>query len=194
MSLRRALAAVAATAVTTATLLAAAAPARAWYSWYCPEASSTRLLTADNGEYKLWLYQPDAAEVHLCYAAGDVVAGEVVFRTGLSGSLLPTVTPVLSDPSCPELFSVQDPVQLVLQLAAQLSNPYSVCVGIGDGTAVRVTVGTPTVAFSPTVELWLDRYTTAGTTFCTALGSTLYEAACHLPVAGTSDWGPIRVL
>ena len=165
--LRRALAG----ATVAVALLASTAPADAASSATCVRESSTRLLTANNGEYKIWLQKvtsPYSADTyHLCWRTSSVSGGDLVIRTPFRGDPTPTVAYVVNDPSCPDFFTVQDPVQLVTELATQLNNPYGLCLGVGDGRAVRVSVGLPWIGW-PNVELWLDKYTTVTDTYCLA--------------------------
>ena len=171
--LRRVLTGASATAVLAGALVAGSAtPAAAAASSFCPQAGSTRLFTANNGQYKVWLYRTTtyygSDEYHLCYASSPQVAGDIVVGTGLRGSLVPTVTYSLTDPNCPDFFTVQDPIQLVTELSAG-NAPYNFCFGVGDNKAVRVQFGLPTVSAWPTLELWVDRWTTVGQTYCNAV-------------------------
>ena len=154
---RRGVAALLTTALCAAAgLVAGAAPASADDSTYCPESGSTRLLTANDGAYKVWVYNDYNGWTHICFATfGRYFAGDLVVRSGLSGSPVPTVTPVL-DPSCPRLFELQDPAHFLLQAWWNLnSSPYTICLG-AEETAIRVTVATPTATVNPGVQLWLD--------------------------------------
>lgn len=173
--LRRALAGVSATVLLTGALVAGtAAPAAAELSSFCPQAGSTRLLTAQGGQYKVWLYQTSnpyngSTEYHLCYAASPDVAGDLVIRTGITGSVFPYVDYNVADQNCPDFFTLQDPIQYVTQLGTSYYPYYSFCFGAGEGTdtsAVRVTFGLPTLTANPRVELWVDRYTTVANWYC----------------------------
>ncbi len=184
--LRRALAGASATVLLTGALVAGGtAPAAAETSSFCPHAGSTRLFTANGGQYKVWLYQTanpynGSLEYHLCYAASPDVAGDLVIRTGVTGSLVPYVDYNTSDQNCPDFFTVQDPIQFVSQLGTSYWPYYSFCFGAGEGTdtsAVRVTFGLPTIWAAPSVELWVDRYTTVATAYCKAVN----DYQCRYP-------------
>lgn len=166
--LRRALTGASATALLAGTLVVGnATPALAAPSDACPMSGSTRLLTESDGRYKVWLYQPSAGEVHVCFGATSYVRGDVVFTTGLTGTLIPTVTPTTSDPNCVDYLHLQDPVELVVQLRTSTgSNPRYVCFMVGDGNAIRITVTAPTGSVNPNVDLLLDYSTTVGRTYC----------------------------
>lgn len=153
------------TIVCTSGLVAGAAPASAEDSTFCPQSSSTRLLTANDGDYKIWLYQP-GQEVHVCWAADGAVGGAFVFRTGLGGTLVPVVTADPNDTTCPAFIHVQEPVDLMTRLGLATSSPYSVCIGVGGGNAVRVTVTTPTGTANPQAEIWLDGGTSVAYEYC----------------------------
>lgn len=171
--LRRTLAGASATAVLAGALVVGtAAPASAVSSTFCPHASSTRVFTANNGQYKVWLYRTTtyygSDEYHLCYASSPVVGGDIVVGTGLSGSVVPTVNYSLSDPTCPDFFTVQDPVQLVTEMSLG-SAPWNFCFGVGNNSAIRVQFGLPTVSAWPYLQLWVDRYSNVGQTYCNAV-------------------------
>lgn len=166
--LRRALTGATATVVIAAGLLVGATPASAIDSDYCPAADSTRLLTANGGEYKLWVWQTANSqgwtETQICFAAGDVIAGDLIIRHPVQG--VPTVTPTLDDQDCVHLLDIQDPVQLLIQLGYALSgNPVYVCVGAGD-QAYRIELIMPDPFLTPAVVLYLDRHTLVGDAFC----------------------------
>lgn len=170
--LRRAL-----TATTLALSVAAAqgmvAPAaHAASSFTCPHDASTRIVTATvlNEDYQLWLWQPDPRTVHVCFSLGPaalieprLLAGDLILRTPFSGSLVPTVTPVLADESCPDLLNVQDPVPLVVEGGTPGGD---VCIGLGDNEAVRVAFTTPVPTTDVSVELWLDGGTIGSFLWC----------------------------
>jgi hypothetical protein len=168
----RAVSGVAATVVSAAVLVATtAAPAAARTSEFCPSATSTRLLTANDGDYKLWLYQPGVHDLYVCFGALDVVRGAFEFHTGVTGTLVPTVTPTVAGASCPDLLHVQDPAEVVVQLQASLTaSPVSLCFGLGDGSAVRIDVAMPTGTASPREILWLDHGTAPAAAYCDTIG------------------------
>lgn len=175
---RRVLATLAATALAPALLVAGAIPASAASS-YCPQAASTRLLTVTdaNGypQFKLWIYQPTPQEVHVCFVVGTFyAAGELSFRTGLTGSLVPTVTPVVDDATCPVWWHVEDPVDVVTRLTLVLGTSSDVCFGAGSN-AVRLTVTGASGTANPATELWLDRHTVLGDAWCTYVTPDAYE-------------------
>jgi hypothetical protein len=172
--LRRALAGASATALLTGALVAgSAAPASAESSSFCPQAASTRLLTANNGDYKVWLYRNVTAygdEYHLCYGATTLGRGDIVLRAGVTGSIVPTVTYTLSDPNCPDFFTIQDPVQVVTEF--NWGTLTSICFGADDGSAVRVTIGLPNPSVRPRAELWVERYSALGSEYCALVNDT----------------------
>lgn len=162
--IRRALTGVAATALLAGAIVTGTAAPAAADSSACPEASSTRLLTANGDDYKLWIYQPSGSEIHICYSvgwvpfSGAVQAGEVVVRTGQSGSFVPSVTPVTNDSTCPDFFNLEDPADLLIEgYLIDLSDPYSYCFGFGDNAAFRVTIDTANGSLNPSAEIWIDR-------------------------------------
>jgi hypothetical protein len=160
-------------AATTATLCAGllATPALAG-STFCVHDDSTRLFTANDGTYKLWVETRTVdgyRETHVCFGAGDTLRGEYSFRDGLGGTFVPTVEPLVDDPACPRLLHVQDPVDVMTRFAQQIStNPYYVCFGLVD-QAVRITLGTPSPTASPDTDLHLDRDTEVADAICAAV-------------------------
>ena len=154
--------------------LATATPALAGSS-FCTHEGSTRLFTANDGTYKLWVDTVDLGpynETHVCFGAGNLVRGDYSFRDGLSGTFVPTVTPTVDDPNCPRLLHVQDPVDVMTQFASNLSsNPYHLCFGLTD-QAFRITLGTPSPSANPDVHLYLDRTTDVANAVCTAAPTT----------------------
>ena len=164
--LRRALAGAAATTLLTGALVTGtAAPAAAESSTVCPRTSSTRLLTVNDGYIRLWLYQPDNSTAYLCFADYSEARGVLVIR-GVGGPVVPSVQPDLDSASCDSWIHVQDPVDLQLRFAwAPFSSPGFVCLGIGT-TAVRLDFTGPALTGTPGVELWLDRETNLGSTYC----------------------------
>ena len=175
-SLRRALAAATGTVVASSALvLGAATPASALDSTACPHSSSTRLLTADDGDVKLWLYQPAGDTAYVCFGSGTTARGVLVFEAGLGGSLVPTVTPDPDASDCATFLHLQDPADVNVQFEVHpFLRPFrtSFCFGV-NGTAVGVSVVGGNGAVDPNVELWLDPFTTlcatySGTTCSTA--------------------------
>jgi hypothetical protein len=147
-----------------------AAPAAADSSGTCVHETSTRLFTAQNGDYKLWVEKqtPEfsgADEYHVCWKTTNVSGGDLVVRSAFRGDATPTFSYVLNDATCPDFFTLQDPVQLVTELGTSLSNPYDFCVGVDNNRAVRIRLGIPRV-YTPFVELWIDNGTTATDLFC----------------------------
>lgn len=143
----------------------------------CNHATSTRLLTAQEGEYKLWVEKVTplyygADEYHICWKLSDVTAGDLVLRSAFRGDPTPTFSYVVNDATCPDFFTLQDPIQLVTELRA---NPTDFCVGVDNNRAIRIRLGVPSVHI-PWVELWLDKDTAAGEAFCrsSALVNALY--------------------
>ena len=182
---RRALTGVIATVVLAAGPLAGATPASAAPgSGVCPHAESTRLFTANDGEYKLWVWQTENAlgwdETHLCFSYNVFVAGDLVVRHPVQGSVMPVLQPDLDDETCPVSLNIQDPVPLVIRTGNWLSNPGYVCFGIGD-QAVRLRFGPPRVTLTPAVVLYLDRFTSVGEAFC-ALPAHQYCFGDHIRV------------
>lgn len=171
--LRRALAGTSATVVLAGALIAGSvAPAAAESSDFCPQATSTRLLTANNGEYKVWLYKNLTTygdEYHLCYGVSGGARGDIVVRSGITGSLVPTVDWSLADPNCPNLFTVQDPAEVVTEFGW---SGLSFCFGATDNSAIRVTFGTPNVTANPRAELWVERSSLLGQTYCDLVNDT----------------------
>lgn len=167
-SILRAVAGLSATALTSAALVFGGATAAvAASSLSCPEAASTRLFTANDGQYKVWLYQPTANEAHICFAATFFasVAGDIIVRGALNGPVVPTVTPLFN--GCDEFLHIQDPVDFTFLLEADAGNPGRVCVGVGS-TAVGVSFTYPGVpSADPEIEVWLDPQTTVGSLYCT---------------------------
>lgn len=172
--LRRALAGASATALLAGALIAGSvAPASAESSSFCPSAGSTRLLTANNGDYKVWVYKTLTTygdEYHLCYGASNLGRGDIVLRAGVAGTLVPTVGWSLTDPNCPDFFTVQDPVELVTEFG--WGSLTSICFGVTEGSAVRLTVGLPDPRIGPRAELWVERYSYLGTTYCGLVNDT----------------------
>jgi hypothetical protein len=169
------------TAAATAPLLlvATAVPAHAEPSALCPESTSIRAVTVDDGAGgvvdKVWISQPSTGEVDVCFVVdGTFLGGEAVLRTGLSGSVVPTVTPVLNDPACPVYRHVTDPVDVVVRLAAALADPDYVCFGLGS-TAVGVTVTSVSPSSQLSAQLWIDKHTLAGEAWCTYVEPGAYE-------------------
>ena len=156
-SLRRALAAATATVAASAALLVGATPASALDSTVCPQATSTRLLTANDGEYKVWLYQPADGTVYVCFVAGPTYGGGVLmFRTGLTGSLIPSVIPDPDASDCDSYLHLQDPVDVEIEFGwTAWLPPFYLCFGV-EGTAVGLTVTAANGSVNPSVELWLD--------------------------------------
>lgn len=170
-SLRRALAAASATVVASAALaLGAAPPAAAETSYSCPSEGSIRLVDANDGYYRVWLYQPSPGEVFLCFKFVDYGAGVLIFRSGAHGSLVPdvTVNPAASD--CAEYLHLTEPADVLLQLQYySVTPPMYLCFG-ANGNAVGVDVEPATGGVAPGVELWLDYYTILGFEVCWATG------------------------
>jgi hypothetical protein len=168
--LRRALTGATLTGLVTGALVAGALPAHAVYnSSFCPHATSDRLFTANDGEYKLWFEGVSSNSYrtyHLCFAASSLAAGDITFTSPVSTHQV-TVVPALSDPTCPELLHVQDPVDFMTRLATQLeTRPYSLCFGAGE-QSFRVTVSAPSVTTSKLdVHLYLDRGTALADFVC----------------------------
>lgn len=179
-SLRRVLAGASAlTLVSAALVLGGASTASAEDSNFCPELGSTRLLTANDGQYKVWLYQANG-ETHLCFGVTSYARGDLLFRTGLSGSLIPTVVPDVSADDCDVYFHLQDPADVVINLDTDTSSPsYYLCFG-AEGSAVGVAITSANGSVNPSPELWLD-YSTVARYYCTY-------------VLGGGCFYPIRVL
>ena len=168
--LRRALAGAAATPLLTGALVAGTtAPASAESSTVCPHGTSTRLLTVNDGYVRLWLYQPNSSTAYLCFAEYGEARGVLVVR-GVGGPVVPSVQPDLDDTTCARYIHVQDPVDLLFRLGLSTGSPGFVCFGLGS-TAVRLDFTGPAVSGTPSVELWLDRGTTAGSLYCSILQS-----------------------
>lgn len=170
------------------------APATAADSGVCDPYRSRRLLTANQGEYKLWVDQftdvYGRETTNVCWKSTTVSGGVLTFRSPFRGSPVPTVDYTVNDANCPNLFTVEDPVQAVIELYAGIfSNPADVCFGVSDNRAIRVRVGTPYVGI-PSVELWLDKNTTAGREYCYALTvAGIYESTCR-----SSTYTGVRVI
>ncbi|HWL35912.1 MAG TPA: hypothetical protein VNQ77_06940 [Frankiaceae bacterium] len=146
----------------------AAAPATAESSGTCAHTTSTRLFTAQNGEFKLWVEKTTpqtygADEYHVCWKTATLAGGDFVIRSAFRGDPAPTFDYVLNDANCPDFFTLQDPIQLVTELSA--SNPYDFCVGVDNNRAVRIQLGIPTV-YTPFTELWIDNGTSLTSYFC----------------------------
>lgn len=175
-SFRRAVAAATVTVVVSSALvLGAATPAAALDSTACPHASSTRLLTVDDGAIKLWLHQPDGGTAYVCFGFGTTARGVLVFEAGLGGSLVPTVTPDVDASDCATFLHVQDPADVEVQLELHpFLRPFRTyfCFGV-NGTAVGVLVTGANGSVDPNVELWLDPFTTLCATYS---GSTCTTA------------------
>lgn len=178
-SLRRALAGVSAlTLMSAALVLGGTGTASAEDSNFCPHLGSTRLLTANDGAYKVWLYQP-SGETHLCFGVDGHVRGDLLLRTGLTGSLIPTVVPDVDDDECGVYFHLQDPVDVEINLGVDTSPPtYEVCFG-GGGTAVGLSYTPASGSLSPSPELWLDNSLVARA-YCTRIYGS--SAACAYPI------------
>ena len=181
-SLRRALAGVAATTLACSALfLAGATPASAEDSSVCPQASSTRLLTANDGQYKVWLYQATNGTSYVCFASTDIVDGVFVVETGLSGTLVPTLSPDVSA-DCNSYFNLQDPVDAMLQWQwTSFTPPMYFCLGV-NGTAVGFTLTGPSGSANPDVDLWLDSGSTAAWLYCQSIDTCdyWYEGPFHV--------------
>lgn len=187
---------VAATAV-AATSAVAIPAASAAGSDSCPSASSTRLVTAqalsgDEGEIRLWLYQPTSGELHVCYVlpAGITepsVAGEIVVRSG--GPLVPEVTRTTSSTPCANVFTVSDPVFLEIRGEfTDTSNPFTICAQSG-GEATRITVNTfDPLGAVPSVQVWRDADTWHSFTECLILSTAAIEGM------STCDQNPKRLV
>lgn len=182
--LRRVLAGASVTAaVAAAVLVGGATPAAAEYSGTCIREQSTRLLTANGGDIKLWVQnvtdQYGNQSTHICWKSSSVSGGDIVYRSPFRGSPIPTVEYVVNDSTCRNYFTIEDPVQLVTELEAYLlSNPAGFCLGIGENRAVRVELGTPSIGF-PGVEVWLDKGTELTNAYCDALDlAGIYEFQC----------------
>lgn len=146
-----------------------AAPATADSSGTCLHETSTRLFTAQNGDFKLWVDKQTpqfsgADEYHVCWKATNVAGGDLVVRSAFRGDATPTFSYVVNDATCPDFFTLQDPVQLVTELDLG-SVPSDFCVGIDNNRAVRIRLGVPQV-YTPFVELWIDNGTTVTDLFC----------------------------
>lgn len=175
-SLRRALAAATVTVVASSALvLGAATPASALDSTACPHASSTRLLTANDGEIKLWLYQPADGTAYVCFGFGTTASGVLVVEPGLRGDPAPNVIPDPDASDCATYLDVADPVDVDVQFEwSAFLRPFlaHLCFGV-NGTAVGVSVVGGYGTVDPNVELWLDPFTT----LCAAYsGSTCLTA------------------
>ena len=156
-SFRRALAAASATVVASAALvIASATPASALYSWSaCPEATSIRLVTANGGAQRLWLHQPDAGTVYVCFHVGGSDGGVLVFKAGPGGGLVPNVVRDPDPSDCVTQISLRDPVDVDLQWQwTSPVPPFYFCFGV-NGTAVGVNVYS-TGPVNPDVDLWFD--------------------------------------
>lgn len=161
--------------IATVMLAAGAAPASAVPgSGSCPSAESTRLLTANDGDYKLWVWQTENEqgwdETHLCFSYNALVAGDLVVRHPVQVRVEPTLQPDLDDEACPESLDVEDPIPLLIRAGNGFSNPGFICFGIGD-QAVRLTFSTPRGELTPAVVLYLDRFTSVGEAFCAVAGN-----------------------
>lgn len=158
-----------------------AAPATADSSGTCVQEDSTRLFTAQNGDFKLWVDQQTpqysgADEFHVCWKTTNVGGGDLVIRSAFRGDATPTFSYVVNDATCPDFFTFQDPIQLVTELGTSLSNPYDICVGVDNNRAVRIRLGIPRV-YTPFTELWIDNGTTVTNLFCntSAVVNELYS-------------------
>ena len=162
---RRALTGTFATALATTALTVAAPPAAA-FSGDCPYEGSTRLLTAQNREVRLWVYSEDSPwdpATFVCFKEHSEVGGSLhIHGTGLAGDP-PSVTPDLSYEGCPGLLDVEDPVHVVVEAGF-------ICVGFGEDSAIALSVTLPQVALGE-VHLLLDSGTLVANAVCTAAPS-----------------------
>lgn len=180
-SLRRVLAGTSALTMLSAGLvLGTAAPAAAEGSATCTQTESTRLLTANDGLYKVWLYQANG-DVHVCFGIGYDLRGDLIFRSGLGGSLVPTVVPDPDASDCASYLHLQDPADLRIQFEWTASLPAYFCIG-AEGTAVGIALSGANGTVNPRPELWLD-FSLIAQTYCWLV----MESNCY------SDW-PKRVL
>lgn len=169
--LRRVLTGASATVVAAGLLTAGAAPASAITSAQCVHDSSTRFLTANDGEYKLWTQTIEddannARDLHICFGLGNVVRGDLVVRSRQTASISPELVPIPDDPDCPRLLELQDPIDLMTRLAHDLSGrPAYVCFGVADQT-FRLTIGTLPQVTVLDVTLYLDKGTLVTDRFC----------------------------
>lgn len=179
--LRRALTGATTMAVLAAGLLVAgAAPASAFTSDQCAHDTSTRLLTGNHGDFKLWLESVEDAEggyrdTHICFGASTVVRGDLVYRTPIT--VTPDVEIVPTTADCPELISLQDPIDLVTRLGRGEGYPLTICFGVGE-EAFQVTVTAPVEQALLDVTLYLDKGTLVVDRFCSVY---VGYPQCYLP-------------
>jgi hypothetical protein len=145
--------------------------AHASASDYCPSDGSVKLLTANGGAEKLWLY--NGAETYICFKAASLVGGRITLRSAVVPNIVPLPAVDASYASCPALFTVEDPVQFVVALMLQTTSPYSICFGVANGQAIKLTYqdGEP---WWHTLGIYLDASSTAGQAWCAEV-DTLYD-------------------
>ncbi|HEV2891006.1 MAG TPA: hypothetical protein VGX28_11595 [Frankiaceae bacterium] len=159
--MRRLATALAAAVVAAGALVATAAPASA-ASGECPYDRSTRLLTADDRNDRVWVYDDGWYWTRVCFRFGASVAGSLdIAKPHVNQT--PNVT-LERDWSayCPDVFDVEDPVVVLLE--AGLFNGRTLCVGVaGEAYAINVTFWSIDM---PHIVLSLDRGTPLAATYC----------------------------
>lgn len=170
--LRRVLTGACTTVLVTGSLLAGGAtPASAHDSTTCRDATSAKFLTANDGDFKLWIDNiatpTGFREYHVCFGVGSFARGDLLIREPLSGTLVPSIELDPADDNCPALLDIENPIELVLRFGQTLTSgvPGFVCFGIGDG-AIRLTLGGPAPVVSLNVDLFLDANTTLWGIYC----------------------------
>jgi hypothetical protein len=175
-SIFRTLAAAAAGVVAAAALVVTATPASA-SSGLCPYEASTRLLTADDRNYRVWVVAEDAyGRTRVCFRFGPDVAGSLIISDAYLGHA-PNVT-VERDFGvyCPDIFDIEDPVVVLLE--AGLFVGRTLCIGVA-GEAYAINVTFPSYDM-PRVVLSLDRGSALARTYCDVFPETY---ACEVDYA-----------
>lgn len=151
----------AAAALATAAVVATAAPASA-SSLMCRYETSTRLLTADDRNYRVWIQDEDDKTGRVCFRFGSDVAGSLIVSEPYVGDQ-PNVT-VERDfgAYCPDIFDVEDPVVVLLE--AGLFVGRTLCVGVA-GEAYAINVSFANIDY-PYAYLDFDRGTPLARTYC----------------------------
>jgi hypothetical protein len=134
----------------------------------CPSESSTRVLTADGGAERLWIYAA-GSDTTICFKAGSLGGGRITVHGAVIPNLVPTAGVDPAYASCPNLFTVEDPVQFVVAVAAQTTNPYSICFGVQNGQAVKLTLTDATKQWYEVASIYLDAAGTLGAAWCEVL-------------------------
>lgn len=150
------------TGVTAAALAAAAlaTPASA-ASHTCAYETSTRLLTAKDREYKVWVERsPTNGRTYVCFGAGgDVLGGSIDVGD------VPGPPPVVVGGACADGLDVEDPVRLWVAEDVTTGGR-TVCVSFTDAKlTIAVTLPDPTLG---RVVVEIDRDTTVGERICLA--------------------------